>query len=698
MMSRGVRGVSRGVWAVAVLLLVGLGTPAYATVTVSGTFSLPPDTLLEDGLHINLEIGYQSSYWYEHDWESTSFQLLPGTHSHNFSFELPAGAEEIKIEYYLHDIHEGGDAVSNLLLRKGHLLSDGTVSAYYEYDSPFCYFSSPPTEHLAIEALRGEKVEGSFELPAGVDLNETVWGSIFFDGHGPGRDYWAYAHLEIEPGQSSLPFAAIVPEDADETRIGYDLHAEHREVLTDNLLLRMGHHAPGGVTTPYRSDEGWSDLPASFLEITALTGELITGTFSLPAGADRDGMLEFDIEASAWKDGDYGHQRNWYELPTGVDSKAFSLVVPGDFDGMYLNYYLWSQEGSHNLCHVGYLGSDGQVAYDSYDVSPFSSPPTNALSIVALLAGEGCGYYDDYGEPAPVTWSPAQKEGDRLFVYEFGPVEVGSSVTQEFTLTNEGSQTLYFDEWDYHADSGAYSFTNNCDDAGTLAPNQSCTLEVVFTPPYGGCFFGLTDFFANETYETLFDFWGWTPGAECDEWHEGETPSFIQYFQTGWNLAAVPYSRNLSGTDFSDKAAHIHTVWAWQGGQWRAWAADTALQTRLEGLGYLRLNSVEPGEGFWLHARSGFSANYYENDPYDLLSHSRLLEAGSGWHLLGSGSSLTPEEVVSVRGGIQVIWGYSEGQWRIYAPDSATMDRFIANGVAPLEVIEKGQGLWLKIQ
>lgn len=176
------------------------------------------------------------------------------------------------------------------------------------------------------------------------------------------------------------------------------------------------------------------------------------------------------------------------------------------------------------------------------------------------------------------------------------------------------------------------------------------------------------------------------------------TASFSHSFSAGWNLVALPYNHSLSASDILEKSAYITAVWVMRNGQWHALAGDSTLQAVLNGMGTPQITAIEPGEGFWVQAKTAFSVSYSPAETYSLLAQNRLTAAGTGWHLLGTGQAVTPAQIVSAQPAAQIIWGFKSGQWRVYSPNSATQSHYTDRGVSVLTNIAQGDGLWVKVQ
>jgi hypothetical protein len=77
------------------------------------------------------------------------------------------------------------------------------------------------------------------------------------------------------------------------------------------------------------------------------------------------------------------------------------------------------------------------------------------------------------GETLALGFTPAS--------LNFGSVVVGSSVTQSATLTNDGTAAVNITGIAISPSNGTYTQTNNC--PPTLGVQQTCTFQIVFTPP-----------------------------------------------------------------------------------------------------------------------------------------------------------------------------------------------------------------------
>jgi hypothetical protein len=77
------------------------------------------------------------------------------------------------------------------------------------------------------------------------------------------------------------------------------------------------------------------------------------------------------------------------------------------------------------------------------------------------------------GETGALGFTPAS--------INFGSVFVGFSSTQSATVTNDGAAPVNITGFTMSPNDGTFTQTNNC--PGTLNVQQTCTFQIVFTPP-----------------------------------------------------------------------------------------------------------------------------------------------------------------------------------------------------------------------
>jgi hypothetical protein len=159
-------------------------------------------------------------------------------------------------------------------------------------------------------------------------------------------------------------------------------------------------------------------------------------------------------------------------------------------------------------------------------------------------------------------------------------------------------------------------------------------------------------------------------------------------FSAGWNLAGngVQSSLSIAG-NFSDPAK-VASVWKWvtsgtvPGVAYPNWAFYTPTQNDgglayARAMGYELLVSVNAGEGFWVNAKTEFTAQLPIGEAVSAASFRSL---PAGWHLLSIGASGTPASINAAMSGansknLTSIWAWdnARSKWYFYAPGMAAM-------------------------
>ena len=214
----------------------------------------------------------------------------------------------------------------------------------------------------------------------------------------------------------------------------------------------------------------------------------------------------------------------------------------------------------------------------------------------------------------------------------------------------------------------------------------------------------------------------------------------------GWNLKGNPLATPLVATQRFGRidaplvglTENIVSVWKWLAAtsQWAFYAPSMTaneLKNYATGKGYAVLESIEPGEGYWINAKTALSFAARSGIPATTTPHN----PGSGWTLFGvggeamsplaldealangklSGQSLClPKECWRVTSGalptttpFKTLWTWDNsgnGSWRFYAPDLArqggavlsnyaTSKGYIAYDLGQEMHLSTGEGFWM---
>ncbi len=131
--------------------------------------------------------------------------------------------------------------------------------------------------------------------------------------------------------------------------------------------------------------------------------------------------------------------------------------------------------------------SGGPLIYDS--------PVDGPLQVGIVSWGEGCGLAPYPGVYARVSklreWIRTTIGAPEVSIApgtiaSFGPVRLGTSMTNEFTITNNFVGPLRITSADVKGDTSAYTVSEDCVAAGSIAIGSSCAVRVAFTPSAAG--------------------------------------------------------------------------------------------------------------------------------------------------------------------------------------------------------------------
>ncbi len=143
----------------------------------------------------------------------------------------------------------------------------------------------------------------------------------------------------------------------------------------------------------------------------------------------------------------------------------------------------------------------------------------------------------------------------------------------------------------------------------------------------------------------------------------------------GWNLAGNGSSGALDLAAVFGDPAKVLSVWKWNAGSAR-WAlytpslAGQALADYASSRGYEVLATISGGEGFWVNARTNFTAQLPAGTA---ITSSALQTMPPGWSLVAIGDSRTPSQFSAIAGAatpLLTLWAWDPvlSNWYFHAP------------------------------
>jgi hypothetical protein len=265
-----------------------------------------------------------------------------------------------------------------------------------------------------------------------------------------------------------------------------------------------------------------------------------------------------------------------------------------------------------------------------------------------------------------------------------------TSAAQTVTLTNTGAFMVAINSI---ATSGDYAQATTC--AVLLTPGASCTASVTFTPAAAGARSGSLTISSN---------------AAGSPHTVSLSNTVTLNLNVGWNLVGNSFTGSLDVATAIGDTTKVITAWKWiaNGAKWAFYASSLAGQALADyatGKGYDVLTSINGGEGFWINAKTPFTAQLPVGTAITSASFQTML---SGWNLIAIGESKTPSQfnaLASAAAPLTTLWAWDPVQtnWYFYAPSldaSGGLSAYIADKgyldfMANNKMLGQGVGFWV---
>jgi alpha-tubulin suppressor-like RCC1 family protein len=162
----------------------------------------------------------------------------------------------------------------------------------------------------------------------------------------------------------------------------------------------------------------------------------------------------------------------------------------------------------------------------------------------------------------------------------------------------------------------------------------------------------------------------------------GGTTSITFSASPGWNLLGNPVNQTLDVAALFGDNGKVNSVWKWDSTStnWQFFApgmSTTEMQTYVAGQGYVVLNEIQPGDGFWVNAKVQGDLGTVSGISINLLQSS----LASGWNLVATATSATPQDfnlnlsnTPPAEGQVPLnllslwAWDSLQSKWYFYAP------------------------------
>ena len=161
-------------------------------------------------------------------------------------------------------------------------------------------------------------------------------------------------------------------------------------------------------------------------------------------------------------------------------------------------------------------------------------------------------------------------------------------------------------------------------------------------------------------------------------------------FVAGWNLVGNSSTELLTVAPAFGDTTKVTTMWKWiaNSAKWAFYAPSLvgqALSDYAASKGYDVLTTINGGEGFWVNAKTAFTAQLPVGSPVASVSFQGMV---SGWNLVATGDNKTPSQFTVLIGtnpvNLTTLWAWDAmlSNWYFYAPSleiSGSLSNYIAS-------------------
>lgn len=248
-----------------------------------------------------------------------------------------------------------------------------------------CFFFSTfiGTQPIAYAApVSGDKtITGSIALPGEALATQNIDIDVMaFNDNGTQNNGWddiyQGTHCVIPSGQNSVSYTIMIPDGCQVSEFA----VKYRMNPLANYIQEGYYRAEG--TTFRQSTAGRVDVSVGSptdINLTILTGYMISGTLSRPEGANTDAPIEVEINAN-----DEGA-----DPFNGMDDMNFGyrVIIPGGAE--YTSYELAVPSGNYKLRYWMYQTLEGYIREGFYNVTGTTHNRGNASNVPVIDSGVG---------------------------------------------------------------------------------------------------------------------------------------------------------------------------------------------------------------------------------------------------------------------------------------------------------------------
>ena len=164
-------------------------------------------------------------------------------------------------------------------------------------------------------------------------------------------------------------------------------------------------------------------------------------------------------------------------------------------------------------------------------------------------------------------------------------------------------------------------------------------------------------------------------------------------FNPGWNLLSS--NIGLQVVDAFGGNITFVSAWKFENSKWSVYLpGEETLGAYAASKGFNQLETILPGEGFWLHTTAKSSVVIYGTPVFGTFSLS------AGWNLVGlkSDQSITVTQFIADKSEVISLWKWENGNWAVYLTGEVYQGAFATSkGFSQFDTINPGEGFWVNV-
>lgn len=216
------------------------------------------------------------------------------------------------------------------------------------------------------------------------------------------------------------------------------------------------------------------------------------------------------------------------------------------------------------------------------------------------------------------------------------------------------------------------------------------------------------------TASELYDYYAWVvfpiqgnitgeskkssdPDARCVRGGPSPSESFVSLVYANlnqnnilltraWQLISAPVDIINLETTFGNDSI----IWTYDNNETNKWSVYTNSATIPSTINVL--SNITAGQGFWAKTSTSKVVRFETDTVFDITQKDSFINAPIGWHLLGTATAKTTEQITEANPDIAILWKYVNGAWQ------TNYNGYLADQITKTDRIGAGEGFWILVK